>query len=114
MLVVSFSTVSAYLQVPHLLQDSRAVEDIPGVVEDIHDVVVEDSLDEEVAEDNVVVAVEDTQVVQAGEEDVVHGVDMEVAVLLLLVVVAVVVVVAEVGSQHLTSPSSNPEPPAPN
>ena len=96
---------------PHLLQDSRAVEDIPGNVEDIHDVVVEDSLDEEVAEDNGVVAVEDTQVVQAGEEDVVHGVDMEVAVLLLLVVV---VVVAEVGSQHLTSPSSNPEPPAPN
>ena len=92
---------------PHLLQDSRAVEDIPGVVEDIHDVVVEDSLDEEVAEDNGVVAVEDTQVVQAGEEDV----DMEVAVLLLL---AVVVVVAEEGSQHLTSPSSSPEPPARN
>ena len=99
---------------PHLLQDSRAVEDIPGDVEDIHDVVVEDSLDEEVAEDNGVVAVEDTQVVQAGEGDVVHGVDKEVAVLLLLVVAVVVVVVAEEGSQHLTSPSSSPEPPARN
>ena len=100
---------------PHLLQDSRAVEDIPDDVEDIHDVVVEDNLDEEVAEDNGVVAVEDTQVVQAGEGDVVHGVDMEVAVLLLLAVVVVVVaVVAEEGSQHLTSPSSNPEPPARN
>ena len=71
---------------PHLLQDSRAVEDIPGDVVDIHDVAVEDSLDEEVAEDNGVVAVEDTQVVQAGEEDVVHVVDMEAAVLLLVVV----------------------------
>ena len=107
----SFSTVLTNLQVPHLLQDSRAVEDIPGDVEDIHDVVVEGSLDEEVAEDNGVVAVEDTQVVQAGEEDVVHVVDMEVAVLLLVVVV---VVVAEEGSQHLTWPSSSPEPPAPN
>ena len=108
----SFSTVLTNLQVPHLLQDSRAVEDIPGDVVDIHDVVVEDSLDEEVAEDNGVVAVEDTQVVQAGVEDAVHGVDKEVAVLLLLVVA--VVVVAEEGSQHLTWPSSSPEPPAPN
>ena len=109
MLVVSLST--AYLQVPHLLQDSRAVEDIPGDVVDIPDVAVEDSLDVEVAEDNGVVAVEDTQVVQPGEEDAVHVVDMEVAVLLLVVVV---VVVAEEGSQHLTWPSSSPEPPALN
>ena len=110
MLVVSLST--AFLQVPHLLQDSRAVEDIPGDVVDIPDVAVEDSLDVEVAEDNGVVAVEDTQVVLPGEEDAVHVVDMEVAVLLLVVVV--VVVVAEEGSQHLTWPSSSPEPPALN
>ena len=104
----------AYLQVPHPLQDSRAVADIhDAVVEDYPDAVVEDSLDEEDVGDSEAGVVEDTQVVRAGE-DAVNVVDKEVAVLLPLVVVAAVAVVAEEGSQHLTLPSSSPEPPARN
>ena len=99
---------------PHPLQDSRAVADIHDVVvEDIPGAVVEDSLDEEAVGDSGAVAVEDKQVVRAGE-DAVSAVDREVVVLLPLAVVAAVVVVAVEGSQHLTSPSSSPEPPARN
>ena len=100
---------------PHPLQDSRAVADIHDVVvEDIPGAVVEDSLDEEAVRDSGAVAVEDTQVVRAGE-DAVSAVDKEVAVLLPLVVVVVAAVVVAVGgSQHSTSPSSSPELPARN
>ena len=100
------------LQVFRSLQDSHVVVDIHGaVVEDIRDVVVEDILDEEDAGDNVAVVEEaDTLVVRA-VEDVVHVVDT-VGVVLLLLLLVVVAVVAEEGSQHLTSPSSSPEPPA--
>ena len=100
------------LQVLLPLQDIHVVVGIPGAVGDIHDAVVEDILDEEVAGDNEAVEEEGTLVVRAGE-DVVHVVDM-VGVVLLLLLLVVVAVVAEEGSQHLTSPSSSPEPPARN
>ena len=86
---------AVYLQVRRPLQDNRAVVDVHDAVEDIHDVVVEGILDEEVGGDIVdVVGEEDTLVVLA-VEDVVHVVHMVVAVLLLLVVV-----VEEEGSQR--------------